>query len=85
MSESIARFKRPENQIKNLNWKKYIGGEMRMFRKYQYGIRLSLRKMATDWPKQLAGLIKQFNWTWTRSPVATIQHTVNTSLKQPTT
>jgi hypothetical protein len=44
-----------------------------------------IRKMATDWPKQLAGLIKQFNWTWTRSPVATIQHTVNTSLKQPTT
>jgi hypothetical protein len=35
MFESIARFKRLENQSWNLNLKKNIGEGMKMFRKYQ--------------------------------------------------
>ena len=42
MSESIPQFKRLENQNKNLNWKKYICEEMKMFRKYQLVVWLSI-------------------------------------------
>ena len=51
MSESIVRFKRLENQGKNLNWKKNIGEEMKMFQKYQLAVWLSIRNFYSHFTK----------------------------------
>ena len=52
MSESITWFKRPENQSRNLNRKnRNIGEGMRMFRKYQLDIWLSIRNFYTHFTK----------------------------------
>jgi hypothetical protein len=51
MSELIARFKRQENQSQNLNWKKNIGEGMKMFRKYQLTVWLSIQHFYSHFTK----------------------------------